>query len=68
MVCLAGMVGAVFEDWLFAVGYYLSVFVWSLAFCLVDVTRNPIAPEIRSAHGAARQRFPFFQAEAPVRG
>ena len=44
MVCLAGLVGAVFEDWLFAVGYYLSVFVWSMAFCLVDLTRHPIEP------------------------
>ncbi len=67
MICLAGLVGAVFEDWLFAVGYYLSVFVWSLAFCLVDVTRHPIAAEIRSAPGSARQLFPFFQAEAAFR-
>jgi hypothetical protein len=27
----------VFEDWLFAPGYYLCVFFWSLAFVLVDV-------------------------------
>jgi Ca2+/Na+ antiporter len=44
MVCLSGLVGAVFEDWLFAVGYYLSVFTWSMAFCLVDLTRHPISP------------------------
>ncbi len=46
-VCLAGLVGSVFEDWLFAVGYYLSVFVWSMAFCLVDLTRKPIQPAAR---------------------
>ncbi len=46
MVCLSGLLGAVFEDWLFAVGYYLSVFTWSMAFCLVDVTRHPIEPAL----------------------
>ena len=50
MVCLAGLLHATFEDWLFAVGYYLSVFVWCLAFCLIDLTREqvparPIASE-----------------------
>lgn len=42
MVILAGLLHAGFEDWLFAVGYYLSVFLWSLAFVLVDVV--PYAP------------------------
>lgn len=37
MVMLAGLLHAGFEDWLFAVGYYLCVFYWSLAFVLVDV-------------------------------
>ena len=41
MVCLAGLIHVTFEDWLFAVGYYLSVFVWCLAFCLVDLTSQP---------------------------
>jgi O-antigen ligase len=36
MVVLGGLVNAVFEDWLFAVGYYLCVFFWSLAFILAD--------------------------------
>lgn len=40
MVCLAGFIHAMFEDWLFAVGYYLSVFLWCLAFCLMDLTRE----------------------------
>jgi O-antigen ligase len=39
---LAGMIHAVFEDWLFAPGYYLCVFFWSLAFVLTDVA--PSAP------------------------
>jgi len=36
-VMVAGLVHVAFEDWLFAVGYYLCVFFWSLAFILVDV-------------------------------
>ena len=49
MVCLSGLLAAGLEDWLFAVGYYLSVFVWSMAFCLVDLTRNSIAAPQHSA-------------------
>ena len=37
MVVLAGLVHAGFEDWMFAPGYYLSVFFWSVAFILVDI-------------------------------
>jgi len=36
MVCLAGLLHAAFEDWLFAVGYYLSLFFWTCAFLLSD--------------------------------
>ena len=66
MVCLAGLVGAVFEDWLFAVGYYLCVFVWSLAFCLVDVTRRAIPPVVPvDSRVSPWKRAPFgFGADA----
>jgi O-antigen ligase len=37
MVVIAGLVHAAFEDWLFAPGYYLCVFFWSVAFILVDI-------------------------------
>lgn len=37
MVVLAGLLHAGFEDWMFAPGYYLSVFFWSVAFILVDI-------------------------------
>jgi len=37
MVVLAGLVHATFEDWLFAVGYYLCVFFWVFAFLLADL-------------------------------
>ena len=36
-VVLAGLVEGFFEDGLFAVGYYLCVLIWSLAFILVDL-------------------------------
>jgi len=37
MVLAAGLVHAGFEDWLFAVGYYLCVFFWVLAFAFLDL-------------------------------
>ena len=37
MVLAAGLIHAGFEDWLFAVGYYLSVFFWVLAFAFMDL-------------------------------
>jgi O-antigen ligase len=37
MVLVAGFVHAIFEDWLFAVGYYLCVYFWVMAFVLVDL-------------------------------
>jgi O-antigen ligase len=42
-VLAAGLVHAAFEDWLFAVGYYLCVFFWSMAFIMVDVLSAPSA-------------------------
>jgi O-antigen ligase len=36
MVMLCGMIHAGFEDWLFAPGYYLCVFYWSMAFVFID--------------------------------
>lgn len=36
IVIFAALIHAGFEDWLFAPGYYLCVFFWSLAFILVD--------------------------------
>ena len=45
MVILAGLIHAGFEDWLFAVGYYLCVYFWVFAFILADlVPRTVEAP------------------------
>jgi O-antigen ligase len=36
-ILAAGLIHAAFEDWLFAVGYYLCVFFWISAFLLIDL-------------------------------
>jgi len=41
LVVIAGLIHAAFEDWMFAVGYYLCVLFWSLAFILLDVLPKP---------------------------
>jgi O-antigen ligase len=44
LICLAGLIHAFFEDWLFAVGYYLNVLFWTSAFLLADF--QPIRPRL----------------------
>ena len=52
MIMTAALVHAVFEDWLLAVGFYLTVFFWAMAFILNDLlpasqraaTYNPWCP------------------------
>jgi O-antigen ligase len=36
-IVIAGLFHAMFEDWMFAVGYYLCVFFWAIAFIMMDV-------------------------------
>src|SRR5207237_6833433 len=45
-VLAAGLVHATFEDWMFAVGYYLCVFFWSFAFVLNDFVSRKIAVQM----------------------
>jgi O-antigen ligase len=53
-VVIAGLVNAGFEDWLFAMGYYLCVVFWGLAFVLVDyVSLIERGPDLRSGLAAA---------------
>jgi O-antigen ligase len=47
MVLVAGLVHALFEDWLFAVGYHLCVFFWTLAFLLRDLLPIPAELGVR---------------------
>jgi O-antigen ligase len=53
MVLLAGLIHAAFEDWLFAVGYYLCVFFWVLAFVFIDLLPS-------AAPAAVRRPYPAF--------
>jgi O-antigen ligase len=43
MVVLAGLIHANFEDWLFAVGYYVCVYFWVIAFLLADFVPDAVA-------------------------
>ncbi len=61
MVVLAGLFHAGFEDWLFAVGYYLTIFFWVVAFILVDVL-----PETSSQHTAFVHGMRFHYATDPA--
>lgn len=54
LVCIAGLVHAFFEDWLFAVGFYLTVFFWTVAFVLEELQSEPI-PAPMMIHRAWRK-------------
>jgi O-antigen ligase len=49
MVILAGLVHAAFEDWLFASGYYVTVFFWCMAFVFMDEAPVPATALTRRA-------------------
>jgi O-antigen ligase len=66
MVIVAGLIHAGFEDWLFAPGYYLCVFFWSLAFMLVDLAPAEPLPGISMSWGSRSVR-PRFSGVAPTR-
>ena len=42
MVVVAGLIHANFEDWLFAVGSYISVYFWVFAFLVADLVRDAV--------------------------
>jgi O-antigen ligase len=68
MVVLAGLIHANFEDWLFAVGYYLSVYFWVLAFLLADlVPAAVVAPVANVVSGTPRPLPADFGAVVPNR-
>jgi O-antigen ligase len=50
LILIAGIVHAAFEDWLFAPGYYLCIFFWSMAFIFMDqMGMVPVAATAPSA-------------------
>jgi O-antigen ligase len=61
LVVLAGLLHAGFEDWLFAVGYYLTVLFWVLMFLLIDVV-----PETSSQHSAFVHGMRFHYKTEPA--
>jgi O-antigen ligase len=63
-VCLAGLVHAFFEDWLFAVGYYLSIFFWSAVFILNDL--EPSVPRTRFSFSAGWNKRSIPSSQVPV--
>ena len=58
MVVVAGLVHALFEDWLFAVGSYLCLFFWICAFTLTDFVSAVLVPASARAQ-AARPAWPM---------
>jgi O-antigen ligase len=64
IVMLAGMIHAGLEDWLFAPGYYLCVFYWSMAFVFVDYVPSLAIVRARPAVRAVR---PYLAGVAPSR-
>jgi O-antigen ligase len=48
-ILLAGFVDTMFEDWMFAAGYYLCVIFWALAFILVDLVPRPVVAHSRAS-------------------
>jgi O-antigen ligase len=48
-IIIGGLANAAFEDWLLAVGYYMSVIFWVLAFSLRDWTACPAQSEAQPA-------------------
>jgi O-antigen ligase len=58
MVVLCGLVHANFEDWLFAVGNYLSVFFWFCAFLLSDLVPASVVVPSAAAVSRSSHRSP----------
>lgn len=50
MILMSGLVHALFEDWLFAVGYYLCVFFWSIGFIFLDLSFAEQQNELPAFH------------------
>ncbi len=68
MVVLAGLVHAGFEDWLFAVGYYLCVYFWVFAFLLADFVPDAVVVPVAGVVSRAPRPSPAdFGAVVPNR-
>ena len=56
MIMFAGLLHAGLEDWLFAPGYYVCVFYWSLAFAFVDQAKWPTLADSRQVLSGPQRR------------
>ena len=56
LVLVAGLVHAGFEDWMFAVGYYLTILFWTFAFLMMDILP---APPVHDAPVVHRVPYPY---------
>jgi len=65
MVVLAGLVHAAFEDWLFAVGYYLCVYFWFSAFLVADLLPDAVSVPAGIVSRASRPSPAAFGAAVP---
>jgi O-antigen ligase len=71
-IVLGGLVNAFFEDWLFAVGYYMSVIFWVLALSLrdwtADTTSLPVTPAMAPGKGGQPLPLPWTACVETTRG
>ncbi len=68
LVVLAGLVHASFEDWLFAVGYYVCVYFWFFAFVLADLVPGAVVVPVAGVVSRASRPLPAgFGAAVPDR-
>jgi O-antigen ligase len=63
-IILSGLVNAFFEDWMFAVGYYMSVIFWVLALSLRDWMACPVWQEVEPV--AAKRVGPVVPLRSPA--
>jgi O-antigen ligase len=66
-ILAAGLVHAAFEDWLFAPGYYLCVFFWTIAFIMADVLPTAASFAAPAANRAPRAWANSFGIATPGR-
>jgi len=67
MVVLAGLVHAVFEDWLFAVGYYLCVYFWFSSFLVADLMPDAVSVPAGTVSRSSRSSPAAFGVAVPNR-
>jgi O-antigen ligase len=67
LIMIAGLIHAGLEDWLFAPGYYLCVFYWSMAFVFVDYAPSLVPADFRRASWRTGTTHPRLSDLEPIR-